>query len=445
MKILVVDDEPGLRKSLALLLSAEGYEVTAEGSPTAALELAKTERFDIIISDVRMPEMDGLQLLQRLREARVPSLVIMMSAYGSEDAAVAAMRDGAYDYIPKPFRPEEVLLVLRKAEERESLRGRVASLSAEVARYRDGEIVAESSQMRNVLDMASRAAASDATVLITGETGTGKEMVARALHRWSARSAGPFIAVNCGAIPSELLESELFGHVRGSFTGAVSDKAGLFEEADQGSILLDEIADLPLPMQVKLLRVIQESEIRRVGDTKSTSVDARIISATARDLETEVAEKRFREDLYYRLNVVRLHIPPLRERKQDLEGLAAALLARCRDRSGRDARFHPAALETIKRSRWPGNVRELENAIERAVVLSEDGLIRPEHLVSQMQLSSVESVAGVATLKGATESAERRAIEAALAESGGDRKAAARRLGISVRSLFYKIKGHDLG
>ncbi len=444
MKILVVDDEPGLRKSLSLLLSEEGYEVAAEGSPTAALELAKTERFDIIISDVRMPEMDGLQLLQRLREARVPSLVIMMSAYGSEDAAVAAMRDGAYDYISKPFRPEEVLLVLRKAEERESLRGRVASLSAEVARYRDGEIVAESSQMRNVLDMASRAAASDATILITGETGTGKEMVARAVHRWSARSAGPFIAVNCGAIPSELLESELFGHVRGSFTGAVSDKTGLFEEADHGSILLDEIADLPLPMQVKLLRVIQESEIRRVGDTKSTSVDARIISATARDLETEVAEKRFREDLYYRLNVVRLHIPPLRERKQDLEGLAAALLARCRDRSGRDARFHPAALETIKRSRWPGNVRELENAIERAVVLSEDGLIRPEHLVSRMQLSSAESVDSVATLQGATESAERRAIEAALAESGGNRRAAARRLGISVRSLFYKIKGHGL-
>lgn len=443
MKILIVDDEPNLRKSLALLLSEEGYDVATEGSPSAALSLAKSEAFDIVISDVRMPEMDGIELLRRLKEEKVASLVIMMSAYGSEDAAIAAMREGAYDYIPKPFRPDEVLLAIRKAEERERLQGQVDMLSAEVARYRDVELVAESAAMKRVLDLANRAAPSDATVLITGGTGTGKEMVARAIHRWSPRRESPFVAVNCGAIPSELLESELFGHVRGSFTGAVSDKIGLFQEADKGTLLLDEIADLPTEMQVKLLRVIQEGEVRRVGGNKSTAIDTRILAATARDLEMDVADGRFREDLYYRLNVVRLHVPPLSERKEDIEGLVTALLARARQRSGTAVRLHPKALAAIKKSEWPGNVRQLENAIERAVVLCEGDLISAEDVVPSVMPKAAEG--GAATLKEAIDAAERRTIEVALAQCGGSRRAAAERLGISVRSLFYKLKAHGIG
>jgi two-component system response regulator AtoC len=441
----VVDDDAGLRQSLALLLQGEGYEVTAEGSPGRALELAGREEFDLILCDVRMAEMEGLEFLRRYQGKQGQALVIMMSAYGGDDAAIAAMKEGAYDYLPKPFRSDEVLLTLRKAEERERLRGRVAALEAELTRWTDREVIAESPVMRRVMDLATRAAPHPTTVLITGESGTGKEVVARAIHRMSPRKGRPFVAVNCGAIPETLLESELFGHVRGAFTGANADKAGLFEEADAGTLLLDEIGDLPLPLQVKLLRVLQEREIRRVGDSRVRRVDVRVIAATARDLETETRQGRFREDLYYRLNVLRIHIPPLRERPEDLEPLARALLARAQERSGRRVTLTPDALAALQRHPWPGNVRELENAIERAVVLSPDNRVRADAFAATPESPRPLVPRPVVRLKQAVEETERQAIEAALAAAEGNRAQAAQALGVSPRNLFYKLKKLGLG
>ncbi|MFQ6045144.1 MAG: sigma-54-dependent transcriptional regulator [Gemmatimonadales bacterium] len=452
MKVLIVDDDPGLRQSLGLLLKAEGYEIQAEGVPETALERALSNPFDLVLCDVRMPGMNGLEFLRRYREGGGGALVIMMSAYGGEEAAIEAMKEGAYDYLPKPFRSDEVLLTLRKAEERERLRGRVARLEAELARWTELDVVADSPAMRGVMDLATRVAPHSTTVLITGESGTGKEVVARAIHRMSPRREASFVAVNCGAIPRELLESELFGHVKGSFTGAAADKPGLFEEADGGTLLLDEVGDLPAQLQVKLLRVLQEGEIRRVGEAKTRKVDVRVIAATARDLEGDVAEGRFREDLFYRLNVVRLHIPPLRERTEDVKGLAAALLARAIRRSGREATVTREALEAIEGRSWPGNVRELENAIERAVVLSADGVVGPEafehaggardRLPARGSAGRSEHAPDLApvTLKDAVRRAEREAIERALESAGGNRRVAAERLGVSVRTLFYKLR-----
>ena len=453
MRVLIVDDDAGLRQSLSLLLQGEGYQVTAEGSPTRALVLAGQESFDLILCDVRMPEMEGLEFLRRYQQARGEALVIMMSAYGGDDAAIAAMKEGAYDYLPKPFRSDEVLLTLHKAEERERLRGQVAALQAELTRWTDREVVAESPAMRRVMDLAARAAPHPSTVLITGESGTGKEIVARAVHRMSPRKTHRFVAVNCGAIPEALLESELFGHARGAFTGASVDKTGLFEEADGGTLLLDEIGDLPLLLQVKLLRVLQEHEIRRVGDSRPRRVDVRVIAATARDLEAEVRDGRFREDLYYRLNVLRIHIPPLRERLEDLDALVQALLLRAMDRSGRRLTLAPEALAALRERRWPGNVRELENAIERAAILSPDSVIRPDAFGSP-GLPGPGGVGGAphpgphgapARLKDVVEGAERAAIEEALAAAGGNRGRAAELLGVSQRNLFYKLKRLGLG
>ncbi len=452
MRVLIVDDDPGLRKSLSLLLDADGHRVAAEGEPARALARLSEEPFDVVLCDVRMPQMDGIEFLRKYQEAGGTSLVIMMSAYGGEDAAISAMKEGAYDYLPKPFRSDEVLLTLRKAEERERLRGRVAALEAEIERYRDRTVVAESAGMRKVLDLATRVAPHPTTVLITGESGTGKEVVARAIHKMSPRRDHAFVAVNCAAIPEQLLESELFGHVRGAFTGADRDKVGLFEEASGGTMLLDEIGDLPTALQVKLLRVLQEGEIRRVGDSRTRTIDARVLAATARDLEHDVAQGRFREDLYYRLNVVRIHIPPLRERPEDLEQLTTVLLEGAVERSGRTVQLAPDVLPALKRLRWSGNIRELENAIERAVVLSVDGVIRAEAFRQETSSAAREPDRGQPAgepgqpvhLREAVWAAEREAIERALRTAGGNRGAAAKLLGISVRALYYKLQ-HPAG
>jgi len=450
VRVLIVDDDPGLRQSLALVLEGDGYEVASEGSPGRALERVGSKSFDLILCDVRMPEMPGTEFLRRFRAQGGSALVIMMSAFGGDDAAIAAIKEGAYDYLPKPFRADEVLLTLRKAAERERLKSQVARLQAELVRWTDPALVAVSPAMRRVVELAERVAPHPTTVLVTGESGTGKEVLARAIHRMSPRSGGPFVAVNCAAIPEHLLESELFGHVRGAFTGATADRIGLFEEANDGTLLLDEIGDLPPPLQVKLLRVLQDGEIRRVGDTGTRRVDARVIAATARDLEADVRAGRFREDLFYRLNVVRLHVPPLRDRPADVEPLAAVLLRRAAARSGKRAELTPEAMAELRRHPWRGNVRELENAIERAVVLSADGLVRADAFQGSDRGGGGEGSAARSPsqsplpLRDAVAAAERQAILDALQATGGNRNQAAAILGLSRRALFYKIKLLDL-
>ena len=447
-KVLIADDEPGLRQSLGLLLSDAGYEVAAESDGKRALERALTEPFDLILSDVRMPEMDGLAFLRAYRARGGAALVIMMSAYGGEEAALAAMKEGAYDYIPKPFRPDEVVLTLRKAEEREQLGRTIATLKAQLDTTPGARaVVAESHAMRDALELVARVAEHRTTVLITGESGTGKEVIAQAIHRASPRASAPFVAINCAAIPESLLESELFGHVRGAFTGALADKAGLFEQAGGGTLLLDEVGELPLPLQSKLLRVLQEGEIRRVGDQRTRRVDVRLLAATARDLEAEAAAGRFREDLYYRLNVVTIHLPPLVERRADVKPLARHFAARLAGRLGRVVVLSDDTLAWLEAQRWPGNVRELEHAIERAAVLSDEEILQPADFRKEplpAPRPSEEPGAGSGTLRDAVEAAERQAIAAALQAAGGNRRAAAKQLGVSLRTLFYKIDRYRL-
>jgi two-component system, NtrC family, response regulator AtoC len=453
MRLLIVDDDAGLRHSLALLLQEAGYEVVAEGDPEEALTRAAAESFDLILCDVRMPKMDGLTFLGRYRARHGSALLIMMSAYGNEDAAIAAMHEGAYDYLPKPFRPDEVIMTVRKAEERERLRREVETLrsSLGVDPVRD-LMIFESRAMRELLELAGRVAQHDTTVLITGESGTGKEVLARAIHRLSPRAERSFTAINCAAIPGQLLESELFGHTKGAFTGAVADRMGLFEVAHEGTLLLDEIGDLPLDLQAKLLRVLEEGEIRRVGGRDAKKVDVRVIAATAKPLEQAVERGEFRADLFYRLNVVRLHLPPLRERPEDVPALLTHFARQAATRMGRAVSLTPGALASLTHHTWPGNVRELRNAVERAVVLGAGGPLDIKDFglgngngnghghANGAPASSADASNGTLVLKTQVEEIERRAIQKALQVSGGNRRQAASLLGISLRTLFYKMR-----
>src|SRR6266545_4658663 len=441
--VLVVDDEPGLRQSLGLLLSDAGYAVTAESDGRRALERALAEPFDLVLCDVRMPEMDGLAFLRAYRTKGGTALVIVMSAYGGEDAALAAMKEGAYDYLPKPFRPDEVVLTLRKAEERERLRQEVAGLKAQLAAGpSERGLIVHSAAMRQALELVTRVAEHNTTVLITGESGTGKEVIARAIHRASPRAARAFVGINCAAIPESLLESELFGHVRGAFTGASGDKAGLFEQADGGTLLLDEIGELPLGLQAKLLRVLQEAEIRRVGDQKTRRVDVRVLAATARDLAAEAGAGRFREDLFYRLNVVAIHLPPLRERREDIAPLARHFVARLAQRFARPLALSEGALGWLQGQEWRGNVRELENAIERAVVLSDRDVLEPGDF--RVVPGNKTRAPTTGSLNDVVEAAETQVISDALKAVNGNRREAAKKLGVSLRTLFYKMSRYGL-
>ncbi|HEX6105723.1 MAG TPA: sigma-54 dependent transcriptional regulator [Gemmatimonadales bacterium] len=445
MRVLIVDDDAGLRQSLALLLQEAGYEAAAEGDPEEALRRAAAEAFDLILCDVRMPRMDGVSFLRGYRSEGGSALLIMMSAHGTEDSALAAMREGAYDYLHKPFQPDEVLMTLRKAEEREKLRREVETLRNSLgAGVVQDLVVCESRAMRELLELASRVARHNTTVLITGESGTGKEVLARAIHRMSPRAERSFVAINCAAIPEHLLESELFGHAKGSFTGATADRAGLFELAHDGTLLLDEVGDLPLELQAKLLRVLEEGEVRRVGGREPRKVDVRVLAATAKPLEQEVERGTFRADLFYRLNVVRLHLPPLRERPEDVPALLAHFARQAAQRLGHPVSVTPAALAALTHHPWPGNVRELRNAVERAAVLAGERQLDVKDFATANGATNGggngAGANGTLDLKSQVEAVERQAILRALEASGGNRRQAAGLLGISLRTLFYKMR-----
>ncbi len=450
LRVLVVDDEENIRHMLKLILKKAGYEVKAVDNGQAALEELSVSGWDMVLSDIRMPQMDGHQLLDTLAQRDIATTVIMMSAYGDRDTALEAIKKGAYDYISKPFKKDEVLLTLRKAEERERLRRENMRLREETRRtFSFDNIIARSAAMQKVFKTVRKVAGYKSTVLITGESGTGKELVARALHVNSDRAKGPWVPVNCGAIPEALLESELFGHVKGAFTDANKDKKGLFEQADKGTIFLDEIAELPLNLQVKLLRVLQENNVRPVGSTRNHQIDVRVVAATHQDLEKMVAEGRFRQDLFYRLNVLPIALPPLRERIEDVPLLIEHFIERHNSKLGTNVgQISPAARNLMMNYAWPGNVRELENTIERAIVLADENLIDVDGLptrISQSQDSLKQLLSGDnLSIKQTSRELERILITRALQKTRGNRTRASELLEISHRALLYKIKDYNL-
>lgn len=449
-KILIIDDEESMRHMLSLILKKEGYEVFAVNGGKEALDLLSSLSFDFILSDIIMPEMDGLQLLQALKERKVESTIIMMSAYGTINTAIEAMKRGAYDYISKPFRPDEILLALRKAEERENLREENIRLRKEVLRqYSFGNIIGQSPRMLDIFELISRFSEYKTSILILGESGTGKELVARCLHYNSPRSKAPFITVNCGAIPETLLESELFGHEKGAFTDAKKEKRGSFEMAHEGTLFLDEVGELSPSAQVKLLRALQEGEIKRLGSERPINVDVRIIAATVKDLNKEVACGKFREDLFYRLNVLQINLPPLRERKEDIPLLIEHFIQKFNERHKLNIEGISAeALAFLLDYHWPGNVRELENIIERAIILSHGRKIEAEYLPSEIVNIEKKRIKRLSeeeiSIKKATRLLEEELIRKALQKTEGNRTQAAKILEISHPSLLSKIKEYGI-
>lgn len=451
MTVLIIDDEPGLRQTVSLILADEGYRVFTAGDGEEGLSRALETQPDIILCDVRMPRVGGLDFLDRYRAASGSAMVIVMTAYGSIELAIQAMKAGAYDYLPKPFSPDQLVLVLRKAEEREALGREVTRLREEVSierRYR--EIIAKSPAMTRALEIAAKVARHPSPVLVTGESGTGKELVARLIHGESDRAHAPFIPLNCGAIPENLLESELFGYVRGAFTGADRDKPGLFEAASGGTLFLDEIGEMPGPLQVKLLRVLQEGEVRRLGDSKPKEIDVRIVSATNKDLDDETRNGRFRNDLFYRIAVVPIHLVPLRQRKEEIPPLINHFIERNNKRLRLEiAGLEPETMRCLLEYRWPGNVRELENTIERAMVLTDAQRITPHDLPPHVRtpvppLDGLELSDDELSVKKHGEVMERRLIRLALERTGGNKTRAADLLELSSRALLYKIREYGL-
>lgn len=448
-RVLIIDDEEGVRHSLGVNLRKAGFAPTSASGANEALAIMDDEAFDVILCDIRMPGMDGIELLREMQKRQILSTVIMMSAYGDSETAIDALRSGAYDYISKPFKKDEVLLTIRKAEERELLRRENKRLQDTVERtYSFSNIISKNARMQELFDAIRRIADYKTTVMITGDSGTGKELVARAIHFNGVRKKFPFVPVNCGAIPGQLLESELFGHVKGAFTDARTDKTGLVEEADGGTLFLDEIGELPQNLQVKLLRVLQDEEIRKVGGTSSIQVDIRILAATSKDLEEELAQGRFREDLFYRLNVFPIQLPSLNERLEDVPLLVDHFIKVFNKRlnSGVEG-ITKEAMAKLMQYQWPGNIRELENTIERAMVLCSEGMIQPEHLPKKIQQytgSMVVFEEGDLSIKKNARLLEERMIREALERTEGNRTRAAKLLSISHRALLYKIKEYRI-
>lgn len=440
-KILVVDDEAVIRDSLRDWLSDAGYQVFTAEDGHQALEIIEKERLGIVIADLVMPGMDGIELMKIAKEINPNIEVIIITAYGSIATAIAAMREGAYDYIEKPFCPERVELLVKKLVEHQGLIEENISLHQKLEeRYRFENIIAKSPKMQRVIEVIKIVAKSNATVLIIGESGTGKELVARAIHSQSHRRGKPFVAVSCAALPESLLESELFGHEKGSFTGAYTQRKGKFEIANRGSLFLDEIGDMSANIQVHLLRVLEEKEFTRVGGNELIKVDVRVISATNKDLKKAVASGQFREDLYYRLSVVTIELPPLRERKEDIPLLAQHFLKKFALENQKEfTGFSPEAIDFLLKYEWPGNVRELENAIERAVILAKSPYIEVADLPQENLL-----LARPAPLGKNLKEVEKNHILDILTQTRGNYSEAARILGISRMTLYNKVKAYGL-
>jgi DNA-binding NtrC family response regulator len=441
--ILVVEDDEAMRDLLSEELGDAGFEVEAAGTATAGLELLRHARFDLVITDLRMPEMDGFDLIRGVMAQADPPHVVMITAFGSIETAIRAVKLGAYDYITKPFEIEELLLVADKALGERALRTRVAQLQREVEeRFGLGNIIAKSQSMRDVVSLVQRIAGSTASVLVTGESGTGKELIARAIHYNSTRTNGPFVGVNLAAVPEGLIESELFGHKKGAFTDARADKPGLFVEADGGTIFLDEIGELALPLQAKLLRVLQEHEVRPLGATKNQRVDVRVVAATNKNLETMLKSGDFREDLYYRLNVIHLDLPPLRSRPEDIVPLAEHVLAQlaAKQTPPRRMRLSPEAQHLLLAYHWPGNVRELMNVLERGVALCQGELIADDDLPPHVRERRPGDFLGAAVARRMTlAELEREFIERVLEDEAGNKTRAAQRLGLDRKTLYRKL------
>ncbi|OGL00395.1 MAG: hypothetical protein A3E31_04050 [Candidatus Rokubacteria bacterium RIFCSPHIGHO2_12_FULL_73_22] len=445
-KILVVDDEPSILRLLREALTQWGYQVTTASNAKEGLEALRTELYDAAITDIRMPDMGGLELLKELKKHDDSIEVIVMTGYPTIASAVEALKEGAYDYLSKPLILDELRHLMARVTERKFLKGEVQSLRARLGEELTvNELVGNSVPMQRVKEIIGKVAGTDSPVLIEGESGTGKELVAAAIHRLSSRAKGPFMPVNCSAIPEDLLESEFFGHVRGAFSGAVSDALGLFRGANEGTIFLDEIAELSPPLQVKLLRVLQEMQVRPVGSTKAYPVDVRVIAATNRDLDRTIAEGRFRQDLYYRLNVVRVSLPPLRARHEDIPSLVNHFMRRFNRRFHRDVRgIAPDALAALDAYDFPGNVRELENLIERAYAM---GAREQIALADLPTLTRSVATPGATATSGAIPQladVERELILRALAFYREDKEAAAKALGISRRTIYRRLKEYGV-
>jgi two-component system response regulator AtoC len=452
--LLIIDDEVNMRHMLEAMLTKNGYRVVLAENGLAGYQMVQENRFDFILCDIRMPEMGGMEFLKRAQHYLLNTTVIMMSAYSSIDLALDAIKQGAYDFISKPFKIDEVLLTLKKAEERELLKEENCLLKEEISTFKKGEgfvsMVGGCKQIHELFALARKVAQYDTTVLITGESGTGKELLARGIHQCSPRKNRKFYAINCASIPENLMESEMFGFVKGAFTGADKDKKGIFAEANGSTLFLDEIGELPLAMQVKLLRVIQEREIRPVGATRDIEVDVRILAATSRDLLENVHVGEFREDLFYRLNVMPLHIPPLRERQGDIHLLCLHFIKKMNAKLGRNVQdISLSALLLIMQYAWPGNVRELENVIERAIILSEGVQIEDKDLPvmfleKKQEVNRLEEHFDDLSLKKARRVTEKLLIEKALKITNGNKSKASELLELSYPSLLSKIKEYDI-